>query len=281
MRKRFAILVLLVVPLSLSSKTAQSDQSNKPSDISNSFLPDFDKVIDKIKMERPPIPCDPVQWIQAQILIWESNPMQPMPNLGFEGCYNFIDKRGFYGPWGKEIAKQILQLTPPDLETKCMYVPLETNYFLDPNVVPKDVAHYCPNYPKLTKAERLNFWVWTLTMLAADESGCDPDRVAPNCTTGVGVGLYQLPGAKSGRTWRGKACFGTQKEMLIPETQLRCSVSIMHQLLAGKKGVHQTSGGLFAAGSYWEVLRKFGKTAKDKKIRLFLDRVRQLKICQD
>ncbi|WP_143595817.1 transglycosylase SLT domain-containing protein [Tropicibacter naphthalenivorans] len=90
-----------------------------------------------------------------------------------------------------------------------------------PDVVPKDIAEYCPAYPTASRPEREAFWVGLVSALAWHESTHRPTAVGGG---GLWYGLTQIypPTAK---LYKCKARTGAA--LKDPEDNLSCAMRIM------------------------------------------------------
>lgn len=89
------------------------------------------------------------------------------------------------------------------------------------DLVPRDIANWCPKYPDATQAERRAFWVGFMSALAKHESTYKPWAVGGG---GLWYGLLQILPA----TARGYKCnVGTGDALKNGAANLSCAVRIM------------------------------------------------------
>ncbi len=161
-------------------------------------------------------------------------------------CENFIseDSSKGYGPWGNVISQY--------LDEK------GTHSIFFKNDLPGmfQGINTCPKWEIMNHDEKKHFWVWTMAAIAHVESKCIPTARNRNATNGVATGLYQLDERPSMRSWRGENCGA--KNILEPNSNIRCGLDIMGDLLNGSQGIYRTSGELWGSKSksYWEHLRR-------------------------
>lgn len=90
-----------------------------------------------------------------------------------------------------------------------------------PDIVPKDIANYCPAYPSAARAQREAFWVGLISALAWHESTHSPTAVGGG---GQWYGLTQIY-PPTARFYKCKARSGS--ELKDPEDNLSCALRIM------------------------------------------------------
>lgn len=152
-------------------------------------------------------------------------------------CGSFINESG-YGPSGRKLLKKFDDLG------ECSPLLQSHNGFYKA----------CPRWGLLSLDERKNFWVVVFAAIAWAESTCRPKAKAAG-VHGTAMGLLQLNGSRSNRSWRGKDC--DVAEILPVENNLRCGVDIMNDLRKETMGVYKAKG-LFGkrSNSYWQELRR-------------------------
>ena len=89
------------------------------------------------------------------------------------------------------------------------------------DVVPRDIAQWCPGYPMADDAQRAAFWAGLVSTLAWHESTHDPRAVGGG---GRWFGLVQI--APGTARWRNCAV-GTGEALLDGPANLRCGIRIM------------------------------------------------------
>ncbi|WP_094023564.1 transglycosylase SLT domain-containing protein [Maliponia aquimaris] len=90
-----------------------------------------------------------------------------------------------------------------------------------PDIVPKDIANYCPAYPSAARAHREAFWVGLISALAWHESTHRPTAVGGG---GRWYGLTQIY-PPTARFYKCRARSGS--ELKDPEDNLSCALRIM------------------------------------------------------
>lgn len=168
---------------------------------------------------------------------YSPEPLDPKFQARGADCSSFIGPSG-YGPYGRELLKKFDELGE--------YSPL----LLPQN----DLGPACPRWKLLNLDERKNFWVNAFAAIAWAESACKKDAKAAG-VHGTAMGLLQLNGSRSNRSWRGPDC--DVSEILPAKNNLRCGVDIMNELMKEKEGVYKARG-LFGkqSNSYWQELRR-------------------------
>lgn len=111
-----------------------------------------------------------------------------------------------------------------------------------PDIVPKDIANYCPAYPTASREQREAFWVGLVSSLAWHESTHRPTAVGGG---GLWYGLTQiLPG-----TARSYGCKARSGDALKdPEDNLSCAFRIMSRTVARDQVV---SAGMRGVAADW------------------------------
>ena len=89
------------------------------------------------------------------------------------------------------------------------------------DVVPRDIAQWCPGYPQADDEDRAAFWAGLVSALAWHESTHDPQAVGGG---GQWFGLVQI--APGTARWRNCAV-GTGAALLDGPANLRCGIRIM------------------------------------------------------
>ena len=90
-----------------------------------------------------------------------------------------------------------------------------------PDLVPKDIAAYCPAYPSASRTQRESFWVGLVSALAWHESTHRPTAVGGG---GLWYGLVQIY-PPTARFYKCKAKSGAA--LKDPEDNLSCAMRIM------------------------------------------------------
>jgi hypothetical protein len=108
------------------------------------------------------------------------------------------------------------------------------------DIVPADIAAWCPGYETAPEPLRAAFWVATISALARYESNHDPQAVGGG---GAWFGLLQISPA----TARGYGCEADSgSELTDGEANVACAVRIMARTVA-RDGVVAAGGGGLAA----------------------------------
>lgn len=89
------------------------------------------------------------------------------------------------------------------------------------DVVPRDIAQWCPGYPQAEDEDRAAFWAGLVSALAWHESTHDPRAIGGG---GQWFGLVQI--APGTARWRNCAV-GTGEALLDGPANLRCGIRIM------------------------------------------------------
>lgn len=115
-------------------------------------------------------------------------------------------------------------------------------------------SKYCPKYSKMTLKEKSIVWVFILTAMAHFESSCSRTANAkgPNGTV---YGYYQLHRGKEDAYDGGKG-FCHKGDAAKPIAASKCTLGML------EKQFEVRDGELFAAKSYWDVLRPAGHAKK-------------------
>lgn len=195
-------------------------------------------------------PCPEAQKSESNDLIYvKGSALKILPGLtkGFSkenaDCTSFIKSDGTYGPWGTTV-KDYISKSPA------------RSYFLNPS----HIAEVCPRFDKFSEQEKDHFWVWTIAAISWDESRCISGRRNTHASNGVATGLLQLDEQKKARYWRGPSC--NVKSVAKADSNIKCGLDILGELLKGKKGVYKGSGAIFRSksknASYWEKLTRPG-----------------------
>lgn len=76
-------------------------------------------------------------------------------------------------------------------------------FFNSPRPGMVDPPAICPNWERLSRREKIHFWVWVMGAIAWSESTCLADRINSSASNGTAVGLLQLDDSYANRSWRG------------------------------------------------------------------------------
>lgn len=105
--------------------------------------------------------------------------------------------------------------------TRAILTGLQSHASVLPEIVPRDIAAYCPAYPSASREQREAFWVGLISSLAWHESTHRPHAVGGG---GLWYGLVQiLP--DTARRYKCKARSG--QALKDPEDNLSCALRIM------------------------------------------------------
>lgn len=119
-----------------------------------------------------------------------------------------------------------------------------------PDIVPKDIANYCPAYPSASREQREAFWVGLVSALAWHESTNRPDAVGGG---GLWYGLTQiLP--STARLYKCQAKSGG--DLKDPEDNLSCALRIMSKTVARDKVISANMRGVAADWGPFHSARK-------------------------
>ncbi len=105
--------------------------------------------------------------------------------------------------------------------TRAIQTSLRTHASVLPEMVPRDIAAYCPAYPSASREQREDFWVGLVSSLAWHESTHRPHAVGGG---GLWYGLVQILPATA-RHYKCKARSG--QALKDPEDNLSCAMRIM------------------------------------------------------
>jgi hypothetical protein len=174
-----------------------------------------------------------------------------------EGCGNFQSRfkktsaNEIHGSWEKSVNEgvQYTHITA-DALIKDGPVLLER--------APKDVEGFCPAYNFLDHNGRIAFWVGLISAMSDRESSFDPHSkfiekmVDASGNPVVSRGLLQLS-VEDGHTY---GCdVETISDLENAESNLRCGVRILNQLVAEDGSIGGFSGRWLGGARYWSVLR--------------------------
>jgi hypothetical protein len=164
-------------------------------------------------------------------------------------CQKFIDDDGMVGDWGKIVMKAVEDVGP-----SCFYGDgkSESSHI--------DYSDLCPNFNNFSPEKRKHFVVNIFAKIAMIESACNPNATAVG-TNDTAVGLLQMEDSFRKRKGAGRDsrfCPYVATDMKLPENNLRCGVSIMHDQLCGPSAEPRSTKralNSFDVG-YWQKLRK-------------------------
>lgn len=123
------------------------------------------------------------------------------------------------------------------------------------SLVPRDIADWCPNYPKGSDADRRAFWVGFMSALAKHESTYKPRAVGGG---GRWYGLLQILPA----TARGYKCnVGTGEALKNGAANLSCAVRIMAVTVPRDGVVHGRDSRWRGVSADWGPMRNPSKRA--------------------
>ncbi len=170
------------------------------------------------------------------------------PNFSKFGanCSKFIDESGNYGEWGQVVAKYLEE-------------DQKQNVFFHDDLFQahSNELNACPNWKSLNKAERAHFWVWVMASIAYKESTCKDQVKGDSIHEGqMALGLLQLDSHSENLNWRGPNCKASSIHKA--ETNLRCGLDIMSEMIKGERGLYKSSGSIWGrkSNSFWAELRK-------------------------
>ena len=120
------------------------------------------------------------------------------------------------------------------------------------------VSNSCPNYERFSRNERMHFWVWVFTAIAAVESSCDVNADTQG-VNGIADGLFQL---EHNRHWRSEAnrdplhCApGMAVDTKNVHFQVACSISILRDTACGRNLAKIGDKSLVNRNQYWQELK--------------------------
>lgn len=179
-----------------------------------------------------------------------------------EKCFDFIEKNGEMGKWGKIIINTINERSTED----------KNKTFFSNNI--PDMNFICPKFKLFPDNLKMKFYVWVFASISFDESSCNEfTKDGPGEQKKLTAqGLLQLESLRSLRKGRGGHC--NVDNIKLPENNLSCGVDILHEILKGKDSLYyngKSTGELFWKGSYWAKIRlkaKNNKKLEEKKQQL-------------
>lgn len=116
-------------------------------------------------------------------------------------------------------------------------------------IVPEDIAEWCPAYPEAEAPQRQAFWVGFMSALAKHESTFKPNAVSPN---GKWFGLLQISPA----TAQGYDCqAGSGEALKTGAANLSCAVRIMAVTVPRDGVIHDNDGRWRGVAADWGPLR--------------------------
>ncbi|NCN39650.1 transglycosylase SLT domain-containing protein [bacterium] len=127
---------------------------------------------------------------------------------------------------------------------------------------PADIGEFCPNYSKLSRGNKKNFWTYLLSAMTEFESNFNPSlQYRENFKDSKGNyiisrGLLQL----SQESANGYSCnIRDAQDLHNPFTNLSCAIRIIDRWVGRDKRIAgQVSGGWRGGARYWSVLRTSG-----------------------
>jgi len=146
-------------------------------------------------------------------------------------------------------------------------------YFNDLDLV-QDADYFCPNYYKLTRDERINFWGQLFSAISYFESGWKPTTRYRESTMGIdpvtkqpvySEGLLQLSYQDTQwATWcefdwnadKNLSPTDPKKTIFDPHKNLSCGVGIMARQIRRRGKI------ILSSGAYWAVIRENGRYQK-------------------
>jgi len=125
---------------------------------------------------------------------------------------------------------------------------------------PADVNEYCPNFFRLTRGGKKDFWIYLLSSIAQFESGFRPelsyteDFTDSNGQLVVSRGLLQL----SIESARAYGCvLPSAQDLHDPLKNLQCGMRILNRWVGRDGVIRAQEGGAWRGGArYWSVLRR-------------------------
>lgn len=120
---------------------------------------------------------------------------------------------------------------------------------------PRDAADYCPNYPNMNSAQKIQFWIYFMSALGTFETrNFNPSSVGDVEYFGnenASIGLFQMS--------RGDGCPGIRNRLDLtnPIKNIDCAIYKLNQLVS-RDGVIASGSGSSSRGAarYWGPLRE-------------------------
>lgn len=120
---------------------------------------------------------------------------------------------------------------------------------------PRDMAGYCPNYPNMTSAQKIQFWIYFMSALGTFETrNFNTSSVGDVEYFGnekASIGLFQMS--------RGDGCPGirSRQDLTNPTKNIDCAIYKLNQLVSRDGVIASGSGGSSrGAARYWGPLRE-------------------------
>ena len=163
-------------------------------------------------------------------LLKGKSPQRTTPNQ----CDAYIKDDGTFGKVG-EVATHVLE----NEKFKTLLTSFEHS----------DVAKLCPNFSRMTQAQRAGFWIWAMAGIEWDETDCGTLRMSIASAARPGaqlVGRLHIPESKREREQLGTMCSDNKTD----KGQLQCAYHVVLQ------GINRTDGTtLLDRKSYYEIQR--------------------------
>lgn len=173
----------------------------------------------------------------------DKTPLSPKFSENGADCSNFIQANGDLGSLGRVIVSHLHTIDDPLFFSRTH----------------AGIQASCPNWPRMTRAQKEYYWVWLLASIAWKESTCGAATFNRAATHGTAAGLLQLNKARKDRAWRGGESGESCKvNDIVPDVNnVKCGIEILHEQLRGKDGLYEGNGNIFGRGanSYWQDLR--------------------------
>ena len=130
-----------------------------------------------------------------------------------------------------------------------------------PNLTPKDIADFCPNYSSADAAERKRFWVGLLSAMARPESNFKSETkyFEPSITDAAGKnvtsrGLLQI--SLESANQKAYSCgINNALDLHDPAVNLACAAKIMTYWVKKERQIAAQAKPVVGAARYWSVLR--------------------------
>jgi hypothetical protein len=192
------------------------------------------------------------------------------------GCGNFKSRfrhtapNEIHGSWEKSVNEGV-QYTHITSEALLNDAPA----LIDSS--PSDVHDFCPAYYLLDRNGRIAFWVGLISAMTDRESSFDThSQFTENMLDSEGKkvisrGLMQLS-VESARSYG--CSIGTESDLEDAETNLRCGVKILNQLILADSSIAGFKQRWLGGARYWSVLRPGGPQTK------ILATTRGLSVCR-
>lgn len=130
-----------------------------------------------------------------------------------------------------------------------------------PDLIPNDIALFCPSYAGLNAAHRTRFWVGLISAMARPESNFKPETkyLEPEITDAAGKnvtsrGLLQI--SLESANQRAYSCgIDRAEDLHDPAVNLACAAKIMSYWVKKERSIAAQAKPAIGASRYWSTLR--------------------------